>query len=113
VKAADDLELVAGVSRSDATSFSTVEEALDTVPTDVLVDYAHAEAVKGHVLAALDRRVAIVIGSSGLSAVDFAEIDIRAREQGWASSPPATSRSARRCCFGSRRRRRATSRAGR
>ena len=82
VKAADDLDLVAGVSRSDPTSFSTVEEALDAVPTDVLVDYTHAEPVKGHVLAALDRRVAVVVGSSGLSAADYAEIDARAREQG-------------------------------
>ena len=82
VKGADDLELVAGVSRSDPTSFSTVEEALDAVPTDVLVDYTHAEAVKGHVLAALDRRVAVVIGSSGLSAADYAGIDTRARERG-------------------------------
>ena len=82
VKVADDLELVAGVSRSDPTSFSTVEEALDAVPTDVLVDYTHAESVKGHVLAALDRRVAVVIGSSGLSAADYAEIDTRARERG-------------------------------
>jgi 4-hydroxy-tetrahydrodipicolinate reductase len=82
VDAADDLELVAGVSRSDQASFSTVEEALDAVPADVLVDYTHANAVKGHVLAALERRVAVVIGSSGLSAADYAEIDVRAREQG-------------------------------
>src|SRR5438552_4085793 len=54
VASADDLELVAGVSRSDPTSFSSVEEALDTVPVDVVVDYTHADAVKGHVLAALD-----------------------------------------------------------
>jgi 4-hydroxy-tetrahydrodipicolinate reductase len=82
VEAADDLELVAGVSRSDPATFSTVEEALDTVPADVLVEYTHADAVKGHVLAALDRRVAVVVGSSGLSVADYGEIDARAREQG-------------------------------
>jgi 4-hydroxy-tetrahydrodipicolinate reductase len=82
VEAADDLELVAGVSRSDPASFSTVEEALDAEPADVLVDYTHADAVKGHVLAALDRRVAVVVGSSGLSAADYEEIDARARERG-------------------------------
>jgi 4-hydroxy-tetrahydrodipicolinate reductase len=81
VKAADDLELVAGVARSDPTSFSTVEEALDAVPADVLVDYTHAEAVKAHVVGALDQGVAVVIGSSGLSAADYAEIDTRARER--------------------------------
>src|SRR6266508_289274 len=82
VGCAEDLELVAGVSRSDPTSFSSVEEALDTVPADVVVDYTHSDAVKGHVLAALDRRVAVVVGSSGLSAADYAEIDERARQQG-------------------------------
>jgi 4-hydroxy-tetrahydrodipicolinate reductase len=78
---AEDLELVAGVSRSDPTSFSTVEEALDAVPADVLVDYTNAAAVKRHVLAALDRGIAVVVGSSGLSAADYTEIDERARQQ--------------------------------
>jgi 4-hydroxy-tetrahydrodipicolinate reductase len=82
VEGAADLELVAGVSRSDPTSFSTVEEALDAVPADVLVDYTHADVVNGHVLAALDRRVAVVVGSSGLSAAVYADIDARARQQG-------------------------------
>lgn len=81
VGSADDLALVAGVSRSDPASFSSVEEALDTVPADVLVDYTHADAVKRHVLAALDRHVAVVVGSSGLSTTDYAEIDERARQQ--------------------------------
>ena len=80
VDAAADLELVAGVSRSDPASHSTVAEALDAVPADVLVDYTSAAVVKGNVLAALDRGVAVVIGSSGLSAADYDELDARARE---------------------------------
>jgi 4-hydroxy-tetrahydrodipicolinate reductase len=76
VDAAADLELVAGVSRSDPASPSTVAEALDAVPAD----YTSAAAVKGNVLAALDRGVAVVIGSSGLSAADYDELDARARE---------------------------------
>jgi 4-hydroxy-tetrahydrodipicolinate reductase len=79
--AAGDLELVAGVSRSDPARFSSVAEALDAVPTDVLVDYTHATVVKGNVLAALDRQVGVVVGSSGLSPEDYVEIDARAREQ--------------------------------
>ena len=67
IRAADDLELVAGVSRSDPGSHSSVEEALDAVPTDVLVDYTHAGVVKGHVLSALEHGVAVVVGSSGLT----------------------------------------------
>src|SRR5262249_20573658 len=69
------------VARSDPTRFSTVEEALDEVPSDVLVDYTSAAAVKGHVLAALDRRVAVVVGSSGLTGADYEQIDERARQQ--------------------------------
>jgi 4-hydroxy-tetrahydrodipicolinate reductase len=79
VETATDLDLVAGVSRSDPASYSSVAEALDSVPTDVLVDYTHAAAVKGNVLAAIERRVGVVVGSSGMSQADYAEVDARAR----------------------------------
>src|SRR5262249_34118194 len=82
VAAADDLELVAGVSRSDPESYSSVAEALDATPADVLVDYTHAAVVKDNVLAALERSVAVVVGSSGLSGADYDEIDAGAREHG-------------------------------
>jgi 4-hydroxy-tetrahydrodipicolinate reductase len=81
VQAADDLELVAGISRSDPGSYSSVEEALDAAEVDVLVDYTHAAVVKEHVLSALERGVAVVVGSSGLTAADYDEIDARARER--------------------------------
>ncbi len=81
VEAADDLELVAGVSRSDPGSYSSVGEALDAVPADVLVDYTHASVVREDVLAAVERGVHVVVGSSGLSAADYDEIDKRARER--------------------------------
>jgi 4-hydroxy-tetrahydrodipicolinate reductase len=82
VQSADDLELVAGISRSDPASYSSVPEALDAAPADVLVDYTHAAVVKENVLAALERGVGVVVGSSGLSAGDFEEIDALAREKG-------------------------------
>jgi 4-hydroxy-tetrahydrodipicolinate reductase len=82
VRAAADLDLASGVSRSDPASFSSVAEALDAVEADVLVDYTHAAVVKANVLAAVERGVGAVVGSSGLSAEDYAEIDARAREQG-------------------------------
>jgi 4-hydroxy-tetrahydrodipicolinate reductase len=81
VEAATDLELVSGVSRSDPASFSSVAEALDAVAADVLVDYTHAAVVKENVLAAVDRDVAAVVGSSGMSAADYGEIDARAKEK--------------------------------
>jgi 4-hydroxy-tetrahydrodipicolinate reductase len=79
VEAAADLELVAGVARSDPGSYSTVAEALDAVAADVLVDYTHAAAVKDNVLAAVERGVHVVVGSSGLTAADYEELDALAR----------------------------------
>jgi 4-hydroxy-tetrahydrodipicolinate reductase len=80
VEAASDLELVAGVSRSDPASFSSVADALEAVPADVLVDYTHAAVVRANVLAAIERRVSVVVGSSGMSAAEYAEVDALARE---------------------------------
>ncbi len=85
IEAAEDLELVAGVSRSAAgqeRSYGTVAEALAAQPADVVVDYTSAEAVRANVHAALDAGVAVVIGSSGLTGADYDEIDARAREVG-------------------------------
>ena len=82
VRAAGDLELVAGVARSDPASFSSVAEALDAAAADVLVDYTHASVVKANTLAAIERGVAVVVGSSGMSAADYAEVDAAARERG-------------------------------
>lgn len=79
VRQASDLDLVAGVSRSDPQSYSSVGEALDHTTVDVLVDYTSAVAVKANVLTAVRRNVHVVIGSSGLSADDFTEIDKAAR----------------------------------
>ena len=47
VREAADLELVAGVSRSDPASYSSVAEALEAVAVDVLVDYTHASVGQG------------------------------------------------------------------
>jgi 4-hydroxy-tetrahydrodipicolinate reductase len=81
---APDLELGSAVSRSAAGGtiegapvHAAVAEALDGI--DVLVDYTSATAVKGNVHAALEAGVAVVVGSSGLSAADFEEIDAAAR----------------------------------
>ena len=82
VEAADDLELVAGVSRSDPASFSSVAEALEAVEADVLVDYTHASVVGANVRAAIEHGAGVVVGSSGLTAADYAEIDGLARERG-------------------------------
>lgn len=82
IRAEDDLELVAGVSRSGAHSYRSVAGALDAAPADVLVDYTHASVVKENVLAAVECGVHVVVGSSGLSAADYDEIDAAARARG-------------------------------
>lgn len=57
--------------------FSTVEEALNGV--DVLIDYTSHAVVKQHILLAIDRGIHGIVGSSGLTAEDFAHIDVAAR----------------------------------
>jgi 4-hydroxy-tetrahydrodipicolinate reductase len=93
---ADDLRLVAGVSRSaagrslrDVTGlevegqvFGSVAEALEERGVDVLVDYTSADAISDNVRAAIDAGAHVVIGSSGLTTEDFADIDAAARERG-------------------------------
>jgi 4-hydroxy-tetrahydrodipicolinate reductase len=66
-----------GRERANVTIAATLEEALAT-PTDVLVDYSSHDVVKGHILAALDKGVRVVVGTSGLTANDYAEIAERA-----------------------------------
>ncbi len=57
-----------------------VTEALEGV--DVLVEFTSHTDAKRIALTAVERGVAVVIGSSGLSADDFAEVDAAAREAG-------------------------------
>ena len=77
VEAAADLELASGVARSDASRFSSVAEALDAAPADVLVDYTHASVVGANVRAALGtlpqkHAAALVLRHSGLSYAEVA-----------------------------------------
>jgi 4-hydroxy-tetrahydrodipicolinate reductase len=92
VLAAEDLELSSAVSRSAAGRdlgealgrdrlgvpvHGRVADALAGV--DVLIDYTAATAVKANVMDAIHAGVAVVVGTSGLTADDFAEIDAAAR----------------------------------
>jgi 4-hydroxy-tetrahydrodipicolinate reductase len=90
-----DLDLVAGVARrsagrsvgrvledvdSDAPLVATLEEAL-VRPSDVVVDYASADVARRHAEIAIEAGRHLVIGSSGLGASDYEELDRRARER--------------------------------
>ncbi|MFC8504955.1 4-hydroxy-tetrahydrodipicolinate reductase [Streptomyces sp. NPDC057411] len=93
---AADLDLVSGVSRSAAGRpvaevagvrsegkvYGSVAEALASTPADVLIDYTSASAVRANVWAAVEAGVHVVVGSSGLTAEDYAELDALARERG-------------------------------
>jgi 4-hydroxy-tetrahydrodipicolinate reductase len=79
VQAADDLELAGGIARSGA-DYTSVAEALEATSADVVVDYTSAAAVRANVDAALAGGAHVVVGSSGLTESDYAEIDAAARE---------------------------------
>lgn len=93
-----DLLLVAAVSRThagrmagevlhepalDAPVRASAAEALE-VPCDVFVEYTKPGAAKANILTALAHGVHVVVGTSGLTDEDYAEIDdvARARQRG-------------------------------
>jgi len=95
----DDLALVAAVSRSQAgrtlgdvlneprlagcVIAANAADALAT-PCDVFVEYTRPDSAKANVIAALEHGAHVVVGTSGLTDADYAEIDTvaRARERG-------------------------------
>ncbi len=97
IGAADDLVLAGAVSRSAAGRDAgeaagiaplglkispSLAEALDAAASDVMIDYTKPLEVKAHVLLALKQGRHVVIGTSGLSAEDYTEIDAAARDAG-------------------------------
>jgi len=79
-QAGRDIGEALGREKAEVTIAASLDEALAT-PTDVLIDYTGPEAVKAHVLAALEKGVRVIIGTSGLTASDYAEIERRAQER--------------------------------
>ena len=72
---------VLGEPRLAAPVFATVAQALAT-PCDVFMEYTKPDSAKGNVLAAIGAGVHVVIGTSGLSDADYAEIDAAAKAKG-------------------------------
>ena len=90
-----DVALVAAVSRQNAGRslgdvldepllacpvYASVDEAL-AKPCDVFVEYTQPDSAKTHVLAALERGAHVVLGTSGLTEEDYAELDLLARKR--------------------------------
>lgn len=70
-----------GLPPSGVAISASLEEAAQA-PIDVLIDYTKPDSVKARVLDALGRGIRVVIGTSGLSARDFAEIEEAAQSRG-------------------------------
>lgn len=89
VAEADDMALVSTVARRTAGAtvlgapcFATVADALAGPDFDVLIDYTAPEAIMDHTLTAIAAKRHVVIGTSGLTAAEYAEIDAAARAAG-------------------------------
>ncbi|MFC5436434.1 4-hydroxy-tetrahydrodipicolinate reductase [Rhodanobacter umsongensis] len=95
IAGADDLDLVAAVARRhagqklgdvlgenalDAPIFASTGEALAR-PCDVFVEYTKPDSAKANILAALAQGAHVVVGTSGLTDADYAQIDAAARER--------------------------------
>jgi 4-hydroxy-tetrahydrodipicolinate reductase len=68
----------AGPSQREAgkgATFVSLDSALAGGGIDVVVDFSVPAAVKANVLLCIERRVAVVVGTTGLSAGDLAELD--------------------------------------
>jgi 4-hydroxy-tetrahydrodipicolinate reductase len=91
----DDMALVAAVARKDAGRvlgevlgeprltapiYPSAAEAL-TQPCEVFVEYTQPDSAKLNILTALEHGAHVVVGTSGLTDSDFAEIDVLARKQ--------------------------------
>jgi 4-hydroxy-tetrahydrodipicolinate reductase len=79
-QAGRDIGEVLGQGKANVNIAASLQEAL-AVPTDVLIDYTGPDVVKTHIFTALDTGVRVVVGTSGLAASDYADIEQRARER--------------------------------
>lgn len=92
---ADDLELTGAAARNhagkrlgkvlghkalDVIIGKTVAEAI-TSATDVMIDYTSPESVLEHTLTAIENKVHVIVGTSGLSDDDYNLIDAQAKKQ--------------------------------
>src|SRR3954454_4318234 len=70
-----------GDARIAAPVFATAADPLSQSQADVFVEYTKPDVAKRNVLTALQQGAHVVIGASGLTAEDLAEIDAEAKQQ--------------------------------
>ncbi|EXL04062.1 4-hydroxy-tetrahydrodipicolinate reductase [Aquamicrobium defluvii] len=80
--AGQDAGAAAGISMTTGVTVAPSLEKALAVPSDVVVDYTKPDVVKANTLLAISKGRHVVIGTSGLGADDYAEIDNAARAKG-------------------------------
>jgi len=78
--AGETLGAVLGEPRLQAPVFASVGAAL-AQPCDVFVEYTRPSSAKANILAALEHGAHVVVGTSGLTDEDYAQIDALARQR--------------------------------
>lgn len=79
--AGQDAGSVVGIDANGVVVAASLDEAL-AAPSDVVVDYTKPNVVKANTMLAISKGRHVVIGTSGLGASDYAEIDAAARASG-------------------------------
>jgi 4-hydroxy-tetrahydrodipicolinate reductase len=71
---------VLGEPRLDCPVYGSAADALVN-PCDVFVEYTKPDIAKANIMAALERGAHVVVGTSGLTDADFADIDVEAHQR--------------------------------
>lgn len=74
-----DIGGVVGAADCGVIAAGSLEEALAAGP-DVLIDYTHPDVRMSHVLSAIDRKIPVVIGTTGFTAEELNRLDRAARD---------------------------------
>ena len=80
VNAADDMTLVAKIDIKDG-EFATILDAKNSVEIDVLIDFTQPKSIYENALYCMNNSINIVIGTTGLSDTQIAEIEKLAEEK--------------------------------
>jgi len=80
-RAGDDVRSVLGLPGAGVTISSDLKD-VSSKNTDVLIDYTDPATVKERVLQTLRQGVRVVVGTSGMTAADYADIDREAQSHG-------------------------------
>jgi len=80
VNEADDLTLVAQIDIFDG-QFVTIKDAKDSVKIDVLVDFTQPDSIYENALYCLNNDIKLVVGTTGLSDIQIAELEKLSKER--------------------------------